>query len=137
MELSKEEVKEQVLLKLSEIVSEFYKHDSIEKLAKKKAEPIKAEIKKLMGSVELGEFETDDLVATFSIQERTSTNEAKLLNKLKELGMAECIETVERPNTAVLETLIYDGKLDASILADCFETKNVEVLSVKKKKVKK
>jgi hypothetical protein len=132
-----EETKEAVLLKLPELVKSFHEADATEKSAKKKAEPLKAEIKKLMSSASLEEFETDGLVASFSVQERTSTNETKLLNRLKELGLDNAIETVERPNSAVLETLIYDGKLDPATIADCFDTKNVEVLKVSKKKVKK
>lgn len=129
--------KEEVLVKLPEMVKEYHKYDNAEKEAKKSKEPLNKEMKKMMRSAEMKEFETDELLVTYSIQERSSMNEVKLVARLKELGFTDAIETVERPNAGVLETLIYDGKLDPELIADCEVTKEVEVLSVKKKKVGK
>jgi hypothetical protein len=129
--------KEEILVKLPDMMKTYYEQDSIEKAAKKVKEPLNKELKVLFKSAELAEFETDDLLATYGVQERSGTNDAKLLNRLRELGFEKAIETVERPNSAVLETLIYDGTLDPTLIADCFETKEVEVFSVKKKKQKK
>ena len=126
--------REVVLAKLPEMVKEYYKYDTAEKAAKKSKELLNKEMKKMMRSADLEEFETEELIATFSIQERSSMNEVKLVAKLKELGFTDAIETVEKPNAGVLETLIYDGKLDPALIADCEITKEVEVLSVKKKK---
>lgn len=126
--------REVVLAKLLEMVKEYYKYDTAEKAAKKSKELLNKEMKKMMRSADLEEFETEELIATFSIQERSSMNEVKLVAKLKELGFTDAIETVEKPNAGVLETLIYDGKLDPALIADCEITKEVEVLSVKKKK---
>jgi hypothetical protein len=127
---------ESILDQLPKMMEAYHEADSKEKSAKKVKEPLNKKLKELMSSAELEEFETDELVATFKVQERTSTNETKLLNRLQSLGLTDAIETVQRPNAAVVETMIYDGKLDPNLIADCIDTKFVEVLSVKKRKKK-
>lgn len=119
---------------LPELVKEYFKYDQDEKKASKFKKPLNEKIKKAMreGNVEI--VAVDDIVATFKIQNRTSMNEARLLEKLKELGLTQAIQTIEKPDAGVIEALIYDGVLDASDLASCSDTSEVAVLSVKQKK---
>lgn len=128
---------EEILEMLPEKVKKYYEYDAQEKSIKDQKEPIKDEIKKLMRTADLDKFEVEDLEASYKIQERTKMNEIKLLNRLKELGLTEAIEVVERPNIDKVETLLYDNKLDPALISDCLEIKEIEVLSVKKKKRKK
>jgi len=126
------------LLTLGEQVKKYFAFDQAEKTAKKDKEPLNKSIKLEMRTSGLKEFNSDGIVADFSTQQRTTMNEAKLLVKLKELGLDNAIETVEKPNQAVVEDLVYNGKLDPAVLAGCIETKEVEVLKVAKaKKAKK
>lgn len=119
---------------LPELVKEYFKHDQEEKRANKYKKPLNDQIKKAMREGGVGELIVDDIVATFKVQQRTSMNEQRLLDKLKELGLTQAIQTVERPDPGMLEKLIYDGELDASDLASCSDTTEVAVLSVKQKK---
>lgn len=123
--------------KLERKVKEYHKHDLAEKAAKKLKTPLNKELKELMSSIDLREFETEDLVATYKVQERTNMDEVKLLNRLKELGLDKAIETVERPNQEALTAMFYSGELDPEAIADCMVIKEVEVLSVRQKKKKR
>lgn len=128
-------ISSEIKAKLGEKLKSYFIQNEAEKAAKKLKEPLNKEVKKIMVENKITEFEFDGILASYNLQERTSMNEDKLLNRLKELGFTQAIEQVERPNTSVLETLIYDGTLDPELIANCNETKYVEVLNVKKKKV--
>lgn len=130
------EIDVEVQTQLGVMVTDYHKYDTAEKSAKKLKEPLNKDLKVLMSKSKLKEFVIDDLTASYALQERTSMNSDKLLQRLKDLGFDKAIETFERPNAGVLEALIYDGELDPELIKDCNETKWVEVLSVKKMKKK-
>lgn len=115
---------------LKELVFKFAKIDAEQKRLKKLGDPLKNKIKKYMLQNGLDTFKEGPVTASFKIQERTSMNEDKLVSKLKSLGLFEAIKTVEVPDQAVIEELIYEGKLDPIELDDCIIRKNVEVLRV-------
>lgn len=128
----KEEVKmSEELSQLPQKLTKFAEYNEQAKKYEKLKEPLNKEIKTIMSGAGIDEFESEGVTATLQTQERSSMNSAKLLNRLKELGFEEAIETVERPNDAVVERLIYDGKLDPELIQDCVETKHVQVLKVK------
>lgn len=107
--------------------------DTQEKAIKKQKDPLNKSIKEEMKSKGLSKFEHENIVVDYSVQERTSMNEDRLVMKLKSLGFDEAIKTVEVPDQAVIESLIYEGKLSPIELDDCIEKKRVEVLKVKVK----
>lgn len=115
---------------LKDLVFKFAKIDAEQKRLKKLGDPLKDKIKKYMNQNGLDTFKEGPVTASFKIHERTSMNEDKLLSKLKSLGLSEAIKTVEVPDQAVIEELIYEGRLDPIELDDCIIRKNVEVLRV-------
>ena len=102
---------------------------------KKATDKSNKEIKELMQQLDTGEFETDNgLIAKMTISERESFNEPSLIEKLKEIDKSDAIDLVEVINWDKIEDMIYNGKLDASILAPYKKVKQVITLNVKEKK---
>lgn len=128
---------EQALHELQNLVKDYYTYSQKEKQFKDLKDPLNKKIKELMKKYNIQQVESDDVIATYSETEKVNMNEEKLLTKLKELGLEEAIEVVERPNTSVIEQMIYDGKLDPELIADCVETSVVATLRIKKSKGKK
>lgn len=119
---------------LNKLVNSFYDLKSTADSYKKQANNLNKDIKNEMKAGGLKNIDTGRVVATFSVQERTSMNQDKLLKRLKDLGLHQAIKTVEVPNETAVEDLIYKGHLDASKIQDCIEVKEVEVLRIKKAK---
>lgn len=115
---------------LESMVTKYADLDSQIKTLKKESDPLNKAIKGVMSEQGLSKFEAEGVKVTFQVQERNTTNEDKLLLKLKALGLTEAIKVVEKPDEAVIEQLIYEGKLPAAELASCVETKYIEVLKV-------
>lgn len=104
--------------------------DAEQKKLKKESDPLKDRIKKYMGDNDLDTFKEGPVTAKYQIQERKSMNEPMLVNKLKALGLDDAIKTVEVPDQAAIEELIYAGELDPADLDECVIRKNVTVLKV-------
>lgn len=120
---------------LNALIQGFYEDKQQFDYYKKETDKTNKEIKELMQQLDTGEFETDNgLVAKMNIQKRESFNEAKLLEKLKTLGVTTPIKTIEVVDMDLLEDTIYNGQLDASKLSDCKQVKEVITLKVNKKK---
>lgn len=105
---------------------------------KKSTDSYGKEIKELMQKLNKTEFETDNglLEAKITIQNREDFNEDKLIQKLKDLGKTDIIQTKEYIDMDMLENAIYQDYIDASELTDCKVSKQVTVLKVSKKKGK-
>ena len=127
--------KESAILRLPNIIKNFFTAKKQADIYKKDAEELNTTIKDLMKNLELDEFETPDgLVAKVSVQNRDTFNEDKLIEKLKSLNAEAAIKTKEYVDMDVLEDLIYNGKLDASELTPCKITKQVVTLKVSERK---
>jgi len=113
-----------------DLVLRFAKMDAEQKYIKKQADPLKDRIKKHMSENDMDTFKDGPVSASFRIQERKTMSEARLLSKLKSLGLESAIKTVEVPDQQAIEDLIYEGALDPSELDDCIDRKYVEVLRV-------
>lgn len=113
-----------------DLVLRFAKMDAEQKYIKKQADPLKDRIKKHMSENDMDTFKDGPVTASFKIQERKTMSEARLLSKLKSLGLESAIKTVEVPDQQAIEDLIYEGALDPSELDDCIDRKYVEVLRV-------
>lgn len=113
----------------------FHKDKSAFDMYKKLTEEENKHIKEKMTILDLPEFETDNgLMAKMNVQNRESFNEPALIEKLLEIGAKEAIELVPTINWDKIEDMIYNGKLDASILAPYKQVKQVITLNVKEKK---
>lgn len=118
-------------------IKQFFDLDQQVKRMTKQTDPLKVDIKDYFRTKTEKSMQIGDIVAEFKIQERCTTNAEKLVEKLKKLKRKDLIKKIEVPDMQTIEKLIYDQELDASLLADCIETKEVEVLTVKKAKPKK
>ena len=96
-----------------------------EKLIKKHAESeneaIKATMKKL--GVTVFDSESGNWVATTTLIPNESINDERLIeilkNNLDKEALAKVIKTKEYVDDDVLESLIYEGKIDISLLDSC------------------
>lgn len=120
---------------LKELIEVYYEDKTAMDGYKKSVDKHNKQIKEMMQDYNIEELETDNgLVAKMNIQKRESFNEAKLLEKLKTLGVTTPIKTIEVVDMDLLEDSIYNGQLDASKLSDCEQVKEVITLKVNKKK---
>lgn len=124
-------------LDLNFLLDSFYKNKEKLDTYKKKADEENRKIKELMFKLNKEEFESDSgLIAKLSTQKRESFKEDMLISKLKELGITTPIKTIEVIDYDSLENVIYNGQLDASILTEFKEVKEVVTLKVSEKKSK-
>lgn len=121
---------------IENLVKTYHSLDSQIKELESEKKPLNLTLKDHMRQNGLKDLAVGGLKLSFSVQERASMNEAKLLRRLKELGLDEAVKMVEVPDQAVIERMLYDGTLTPQTLADCTETKVVETLSVKEVKTK-
>jgi uncharacterized protein (DUF2344 family) len=117
---------------LPQVVDQYFDLDLAEKAAAKLKKPLNELLKKEMKEGSLTELSGTKAKAIYSVQERTSLLEEKLLQKLKDLGHTEAIVVRETVDQNAVTQLMYDGVLPAEFLADCIETKEVQVLNIKK-----
>lgn len=120
---------------LENYIEEFYIVKNEADKYKKLAEEDNKQIKDLMNKLDKDEYITENgLQAKITIQNRESFNEPLLISKLTELNHTEIIDLVPTINYDKLEDAIYNGKIDASILSEFKETKQVVTLKVTRKK---
>lgn len=125
---------EEIGKKLTALINSFYENKVQFDKYKKITDSENKEIKEIMSERGWSEFSTDNLVAKKSVQQRESFNEPALIEKLLEIDAKETIDLVPVINWDKVEDMIYNGKLDPSILAPYKETKEVVTLKVSKKK---
>lgn len=119
---------------LSELITEYFTNKTELDRIKKTTDKLNSQIKEKMLEGNLDKFDTGTSVAMLGKQERVTVNQDKLLQKLKDMKIDKPIKTIEVLDESILEDMVYSGELDASIVAECTETKNIYVLKVKKKR---
>lgn len=117
-------------------VQEYFVFDQQEKAAKDAKKPLNAIIKDEMKSRDVKTVNVGDIKVTYAIQDRSDIDKDKLVAKLKELGLTDAIKTVEVPDDAIIERMIYNEQLDPAIVQSCVIPKFVETLTVKGAKSK-
>ena len=99
--------------------------------------PLNQLIKDYMRQEEKSQLTVDGYVASYTVQERVSLLSEKLIQRLKTLGLEDAILMIESVNNAVVEQMLYDGRLTAAQIEDCREVKPVEVLKISKAKAQR
>lgn len=110
--------------------SEF---DSYKKLCEKE----NAEIKALMKEQNVSDYRVDGYTVKYVIVKKETINEEKLLEIAHIHGIPEIVKTKEYIDFGALENAIYNGKIEASIIAEmntAKEVKEVETLRISKNK---
>jgi hypothetical protein len=118
---------------LRELVKQYNEINNKYNEYKKKRKPLNKSIKSEMKKEGLHKAQFDNIVVSYSVRERSSIEEEKLLTILKEKGLDEFIVVTEKPDVEVLEEAILANKVDASILSKCVKTKEIEYLTVNEK----
>lgn len=123
-------------MNLNETIKDYFKLDQQEKQAKAKKEPLNKMIKAEFKAQGINYIIHEGIKADVKQQTKSTVNEDKLLQKLKDLGLTECIKVVEVPDLDKIEEMLYHEQLDPQIIADCTTTQIIDVLTVKEVKGK-
>jgi hypothetical protein len=122
--------------KLSQLLPVYEANKSKMDSYKKLVDKDNKEIKSIMLGAGLREFVVDDIKASCSVSEREDFIEEALIAKLKEMKVRGIVKKKEYVDMDALENAIYNGKIDAAVLADCQTKKEVVTLKVTKLKRK-
>lgn len=114
-----------------EKVTNYAELDAKAKQLEELKKPLNSEIKAYMKHNDLKEVSAAGIKAVYGKQERVSMNQDKLLDKVKQLGLNHAIKTVEVVDEQVIESMIFNGELNASQIEDCIERKIIETLTIK------
>lgn len=101
---------------------------------KKQVDADNKDIKNLMSSLGMDEFESENYTAKYSVAVSENFDEDKLVSKLQVLGIEGLIVMKPTVDMTALENAIYNGKVDAADLADCKVRKETPRLNIYKKK---
>lgn len=107
-----------------------------------------AELKKWMGDKKRDEMSVDDIVVTYRPQVRSTMDEGKVLEIVRELANAaeteerrreilSCIKTKEYVDETELENLIYNEMVAKEALEPAMLTKTIFVLNLRRAAKKK
>lgn len=132
---------------LDDIVADYGKLDEQAKLLKKEVDTEKDLIKSMMCESNLTEYTAGGFTVKYSVSERTTVDEVKMLNVLKQdwverFGSMECpyIKTIEVIDEDALESALYKGDIPENVMAElnnCQEVTEVVKLTCGRQKKKK
>lgn len=122
---------------IEEQVKQYADLDAKAKQIDDMKKPLNVAIKAYMRDNGIHEVAVDGIKAVFGKQERVSMNEAKLLEKVKGLGLTQAIKTIEVVDEDIINQMVYEGTLEPSLIEDCVETKVVETLTIRGGKKRK
>jgi len=137
-----EEIKEEpknienatVYEKLKEIVPKFFKNKKSMDDLKKTVDEANAKIKQIMSEEQLEKIDIDNYSVVCSKTVKSNFIDDMLIDKLKNLKAGYLIKTKEYVDTELLETAIYNGKINPEDIMDCQTTTETLRLTVKEKK---
>lgn len=137
-----EEIKEEpknienatVYEKLKEIVPKFFKNKKSMDDLKKTVDKANAKIKQIMSEEQLEKIDIDNYSVVCSKTVKSNFIDDMLIDKLKNLKAGYLIKTKEYVDTELLETAIYNGKINPEDIMDCQTTTETLRLTVKEKK---
>lgn len=118
-------------------VKSYYALDKAEKEIKAEKEPLNKSIKAYMKDMNMKSEVVEGISVQYSVQERTSPLQEKMLERLKDLGFLDAIKVIEVVDEDKVASLIHLGFIKATQLEDCFEVKKIETLTVKTAKKSK
>jgi hypothetical protein len=138
MARKKLETQESTKLDLSSTINSYALHKQQLDELKKLCESENAQIKEYMKNNNLESYDDDNgHIVKYSVQERTSMNEAKLLKVMKDNDIDYVIKTQEYVDSDLLEKALYNNELSEEVqrqIADCNEVKYVPQIRLSKTK---
>lgn len=143
--LTKKE-KELMLAQLSEMIPEYGKKNDTSKTIKKELDNWNGQIKNIMSTLEMSDFQSEDYNAKYEVRVSKNMNEDKLLafftsskklrDKAEELGI---IKTKEYIDGEAVSKAIYNQCFDKKTILEmekCEDVKSTQYLTVSKNKKK-
>ena len=100
-----------------DLIDEYNKLNTLKNEADKKCKVLGPKIKSYFKENDLCEFEGTNCIAKTSISQKNSFDEELLIKILKENGGSKAVKKIETVDHEMLENLIYNKKIDASVLA--------------------
>lgn len=101
---------------------------------KKQIDADNKDIKSLMSTLGLDDFESETYRAHYSVSVSEGFDQDKLVKKLETLGIKGLIVMKPVVDMTALENAIYNGKVDAADLAECKVRKETPKLNIYKNK---
>lgn len=138
MSRKKLETQEGTKIDLSSTINSYALHKQQLDELKKLCDSENAQIKEYMKNNNLESYDDGNgHTVKYSVQERTSMNEVKLLKVMKDNGVDYVIKTQEYVDSDLLEKAIYNNELSEDVqrqIADCNEVKYVPQIRLSKTK---
>lgn len=126
--------------KLDELIPQYAMNKSEMDSYKKICDKENAQIKSIMSEYALPNYEAGGYKAIYTVSNRETMNEERLLEIAHQFGISEIVKIKEYIDFDALEKAIYDGKISEEILLKmdkAKETKEVVTLRVSKIKGEK
>lgn len=127
-------MKKAVVEKLTTLLNNYGDNKKESDALKKVIDLQNAQIKEIMDSEKLHNFDTDSYSAKYSITRKETFNEEALIQVLKEAGVKSVIKKREYVDFDALENAIYHEKIDSDTLLKmngCKEEKLIPTLRIK------
>lgn len=121
-------------MKLSELIQKYAVEKNQLDMCKNICDKLNTDIKRIMQDEQLDEYTAGNYTAKITVSQRTAINEDKILLRVKELDRFDLIKTKEYVDTDLLEKALYQQEIAPDDISDCFNTKDITTLKIKKAK---
>lgn len=125
------------MIDLDELIPQYALNKSELDSYKKLCDRENAQIKAVMKDFALQHYEAGGYKATYSVSNRETMNEEKLLDIAHNFGLHKIIKTKEYIDFDALEKAIYDGEISEEMLLEMDKAKeSKEVVTLRVSKIK-
>lgn len=118
---------------INQLAEVYYELNETKNRVTKELKPINEEIKSSLAEVGLNKLDTDNgYRIEIGTQNRSTVDEEKLVALLKLRGFNEAVKTIEVPDEALVERLVFSGELSPEEYSTCINQKIINTLKIKK-----
>ena len=118
---------------INHLAEVYYELNETKNRVTKELKPINEEIKSSLAEVGLSKLDTENgYRIEIGTQNRSTVDEEKLVALLKLKGFNEAIKTIEVPDEALVERLVFSGELSPEEYSACINQKIINTLTIKK-----
>lgn len=125
-------IKNNVNADFAEVIDYYGEAKKTTDNAKKESDKLNKKLKIMFKDMNIEDAQGEKYKATFSISERTSFNDEKLIALVKKYPKLDLIKTREYVDMDALEAAIYNGSINPVELSPCEVITKVETLRIKK-----
>lgn len=118
---------------INQLAETYYTLNETKNQVTKELKPINEEIKNSLAEINLKKLDTENgYRIEIGSQNRSTVDEEKLVALLKLKGFNEAIKTIEVPDEALVERLVFSGELSPEEYSACINQKIISTLKIKK-----